>query len=676
MAKFSNFFRSFRYVWLALCLSYSSVLVAQDSLRVDSTKIYKIPEVVVSIHRFIPKSVSPVQILSGKNLENLSSHSVADALRYFSGMQIKDYGGIGGLKTVNIRSMGTNHVGIFYDGVELGNAQNGTIDLGKFSLDNMESITLYNGEKNSVFQSAKDFGASGSVYLQSKSPYFEDDEKYHVTGTLKGGSFWTINPSFLWEQKLTDNIAFSASAEYLYTAGKYKFSYQTLGGYDTTAVRQNGDVNALRAELGLYGKLKDGHWRAKAYFYNSERGYPGAVVRGKFTHEDRQWDSNFFLQSSFQKAFGDVYSLLLKGKYAYDYLHYLADPNRDESLMYVNNVYRQQEAYLSTANRFQMYDFWDASVSVDFQWNGLDANLYNFVYPNRYTAMGALATALYFDQFKFQASVLATYVYDQLTTDTVSTADYFHLSPALFLSYQPFKKIDLNLRAFYKQSMRMPTFNDLYYTFIGSSRLKPEKTTQYNVGITYNQPFDGVFSLLTFQIDGYFNQVTNKIIATPTSNFFRWTMINLGYVEIVGTDVAVQTNFTFSKSYSVNARLNYTYQRAKDLGDKTSTYFGGQIPYIPWHSGSVVLNADLKTWVLNYSFIYTGERYNSSANIPVNYEQPWYTHDIALSKQFQWQKVGLRVTVEVNNLFNQQYEVVRSYPMPGTNFRLIAQVKL
>ena len=56
-------------------------------------------------------------------------------------------GGVGGLKTVNIRSMGTNHVGVFYDGIELGNAQNGTVDLGRFSLDNMESVTLYNGQK-------------------------------------------------------------------------------------------------------------------------------------------------------------------------------------------------------------------------------------------------------------------------------------------------------------------------------------------------------------------------------------------------------------------------------------------------------------------------------------------------------------------------------------------------
>ena len=84
-------------------------------------------------------------------LQSLNSFSVADAIRYFSGIQIKDYGGIGGLKTVNIRSLGTHHVGIFYDGIQLGNAQNGQVDLGKFSLENMEEISLYNGQKSEIF---------------------------------------------------------------------------------------------------------------------------------------------------------------------------------------------------------------------------------------------------------------------------------------------------------------------------------------------------------------------------------------------------------------------------------------------------------------------------------------------------------------------------------------------
>ncbi len=68
--------------------------------------------------------IIPAQILSGEELHRLNSNSVADALRYFSGVQVKDYGGVGGIKTVNIRSMGTNHTGVVYDGVELGKPQN------------------------------------------------------------------------------------------------------------------------------------------------------------------------------------------------------------------------------------------------------------------------------------------------------------------------------------------------------------------------------------------------------------------------------------------------------------------------------------------------------------------------------------------------------------------------
>lgn len=86
------------------------------------------------------EDVIPVQTLQGDELQRLNSNSIADALRYFAGVQVKDYGGVGGIKTVNIRSMGTNHTGVVYDGVELGNAQNGQIDLGQFSLDNIESL--------------------------------------------------------------------------------------------------------------------------------------------------------------------------------------------------------------------------------------------------------------------------------------------------------------------------------------------------------------------------------------------------------------------------------------------------------------------------------------------------------------------------------------------------------
>ena len=127
----------------------------------DSVRILAIDEVTVLGRQ--NRAVVPAQILSGEKLQRLNSHSVSDALRYFSGVQIKDYGGIGGLKTVNIRSMGSQHVGVFYDGIQIGNAQNGTVDLGKFSLDNMELVSVYNGQKSDIFQSARDFASASAV---------------------------------------------------------------------------------------------------------------------------------------------------------------------------------------------------------------------------------------------------------------------------------------------------------------------------------------------------------------------------------------------------------------------------------------------------------------------------------------------------------------------------------
>lgn len=651
------------YVW-----AWSIPTYAQSKL--DS--LQQLEEVIVTARNY-QKEVIPVQQLSGKELQRLNSHNIADALRYFSGIQIKDYGGVGGLKTVNIRSMGTNHVGVFYDGIELGNAQNGTVDLGRFSLDNMESVTLYNGQKSAIFQPAKDFGSAGSIYLQSRTPQFKGEKRHNVKAAFKTGSFGLVNPSFLWEHRLSQNVSSSLSAEYMYTTGKYKFTYRVKNGYDTTAVRQNGNVNAVRIEGGLFGKFKGGYWRMKGYFYRSERGYPGAIVRNKFTHEDRQWDTNTFFQGSMKKDFSPCYSLLLNIKYAYDYLHYLADPNRDESLMYTNNHYYQHEVYTSTANRITLFPWWSLNFSADYQFNLLNADLKDFAYPRRHSFLFAGATAFDFHKLKMQASLLSTVVHDEVTQiNSQAAGNKVEWTPTAILSYRPFSPIDFNLRAFYKRIFRMPTLNDLYYTFIGNTDLEPEYTNQYNIGFTYSKDFTHTWlKRIEIQTDFYYNEVENKIIATPTSNFFRWTMINLGKVEIRGVDVAVQTEWQLGRELFLNGRVNYTYQKAQDFTNPEDEFYGGQIPYIPWHSGSANLNASFRRWEANYSFIYTGERYSSSANIPVNYQLPWYTSDCSIAYRHPLRKGNLKATLEVNNLLNQQYEVVACYPMPGINFRAI-----
>lgn len=661
-------------LYLAPCLEPGTAAVfaqAPDSLRLD--RMQHIDSVVV-VGSFRPEKVIPAQVLDGERLQRLGAHSVADAIRYFSGVQIKDYGGIGGLKTINVRGMGTQHVGVFYDGIQLGNAQNGQIDLGRYSLDNMAAVTLYNGQKSSGVQSAKDYASASAVYLRTRTPEFRDGKRRNLKLTLKGGSFGTVNPSVLYEQRLGERISNSLNAEFLYTTGRYKFSYVKADGYDTTAVRQNGDVRALRIEEGLFGRIPNGNWRVKAYFYDSERGYPGAFVReepGKFRHEDRQWDSNFFLQGSFFKSFGDRHRLSVNAKYAYDYLHYLSDPRLDVTTMYVNNHYYQQEVYLSAAHELALFKWWDLNLATDLQYNTLVADLVNFVYPSRLTSLTALAATFRFGKATVQGSLLYTFVKDFAREPGAEAGEKNVFTPTLVAQYKPFRETDFALRAFYKRIFRMPTLNDLYYTFIGNKYLKPEYTTQYNLGIAYTKEWlKARFRRFEVSLDAYYNEVDDKIIAMPTSNQFQWTMVNLGYVKIRGADAVVSGSMCFGR-FSIDCRATYTWQKAQDFTDRSSTYYGGQIPYIPWHSGSAIVGMSLGDWSLDYSFIYTGERYESSANIPENHALAWYTSDLSLSKNFRLRSSQLRATLEVNNLFNQQYEVVQCYPMPGTNVKII-----
>ena len=243
--------------------------------QIDPTKIRELKEVTITTLQ--QNEVIPPQKFTGKELQNLSSHSVADAIRYFSGIQVKDFGGIGGLKTVDLRSMGSNHVGVFYDGIQLGNAQNGTVDLGRFSLDNMEEISLHNGQKSEIFQPAKDFGSAGSIYLRTRRPTFEENKNYNIRVQFRTGSFGLANPSVLWEQKLSRRdamhcVSTSINAEYTYATGKYKFRYRKkfpdgTVAYDTIAVRKNGDIQAFRLEGGLFGDSKKLKWNTKVYFY-------------------------------------------------------------------------------------------------------------------------------------------------------------------------------------------------------------------------------------------------------------------------------------------------------------------------------------------------------------------------------------------------------------------------
>ncbi|MGP1362730.1 MAG: TonB-dependent receptor plug domain-containing protein [Bacteroides sp.] len=643
--------------------------------------------VAIGARRYI-KVIQPLE-LSGLELNNSRLYSMPDAVRYYSGVQLKDYAGLGGFKTINLRSLGSERMRVFYNGIEISNALNAQVDIARFSMDNVGSLALYSGQKGDIFQSASDVASAGSLYITTRRPKFADSSRTNFKVTLRGGSFYDINSGVLYEHDLGNYMTTSLSLAIGRSAGNYEFRYRRKNSsgkivYDSVSKRNNNHINYARAEGALNGILENGLWSVYFYHYTSDRGIPGSIVNNIWYRGEELTERNSFVQGNMKLDITEAYRTQLNFKFGYDYLHY---ENKDTHLATVDESFRQYEGYLSSSHLYKVYEDWVASGAYDIHFNKINKRdevtfqePQTFTRPWRLKHLASLATQGSFFHVQGQASVLATYVSNFERSREKQYESEYAITPTVLFSYTPFRLIDFSLQAYAKRSYRVPSYSDRYISLLEGTALKPETMWQYSLGMNYSKRTDAALRRYGASLEGYYHDVTNKIIAYPNGSLYRWTMANLGHVESFGGDLNLFATLRLFELYDeqldITGKLQYSYQQARDITNRYDTYFGDQIPNIPWHSGSVILNVTWQGWALNYSFLYVGERYSRQENIAYYKMQPWYTHDMALTKQFSIATWKMRAMIELNNVLGQDYEIVPNYPMPSQVFRLTLSAEI
>lgn len=633
---------------LHICVALASIAAtagAQTS-RLDSVQTLGD----VSVVGVKPHYLTPSQTLRGDMLRSLSATSVADALKYFSGVQIKDYGGLGGLKTVNVRSLGSQHVGVYLDGIRITNAQNGQIDLGRYSLSNMESVSLYNANRNERLQSASEYASAATVYMQTKRPT-------QTTYTMEYGcgSFGLNKLKGYFALK---NLLF-VDAEYQHSDGDYAFRFRSEQE-DTVGTRHNSDITFYRLEAAGFYKGLSTH----VYYYNSERGLPGPVIRrlsDQWDSTDRQWDENFFIQSSYKHSW-EHFGLKTNLKYSYDYLHYLQDPRTNAATMYCNNHYTQQDLYGSVAVAWNTR-YVSLTASTDLRWSDLNADVYKFAYVYRLDSKSLLSAIASYRGFEANIALLYTHISDH-TRGAASPLS--RLTPMYLASWHGGP---LTVRAFHKRIFRAPTLNDLYYTLVGNAQLRPEYTSQWDLGVDYKDHH------LHLAVDLYTSRIEDKIVAIPMKCQFRWSMVNFGLVRSLGISTTAGYDRTWGK-LALSANANYTCQRDRDFSSPSDPEYKNTIPYSPLHSASLIVSLGYDGWSACTSWLYTGDRFALISNNKEDMLGAWQTLDLKLSKTFTISHHSLQTTIECNNLTDSRHEVVKRYPMPGRNWKLTLQWRM
>ena len=663
-------FNAVRYVLISvgLFIMPGAFLFAQN--KSDSGKVLQNVTVTGERKQNPFATIVPVQVLNHDALLQINAENIADAAKYFSGVLIKDYGGVGGLKTISVRSLGGLNTGLVYDGINIADAQTGQIDLGKFSATFVQSLELDQANPQQIPLPARIYSSASILSLTSNSFNTTNFSRTKWQAGMNAGSFGLWQPFAGIYLPAGKNLVVSANAQATWARGDYPYHIEN-GMFSQKAYRTNSDIQSFQGEINVINRFSDSSTiQTKVWGYQSERGLPGSIIFFNNISVQRLEDKNFFIQSRYLKKLSERTTILVSAKYSSLFTKY-TDPNFLNNAGGLDDRYTQNEIYGSIAVSHRMGEYFSFSLASDLASTHLSANINSFPTPTRTSLWNNLMVQFSKSDWQINASLLNTNI-DDKTISSTAAVNKNKFTPAFAIGYKPNSESPFMFRFFYKDIFRMPTFNDLYYTYNINinPKLLPEYSEQYDAGFTYTKNFNSSVSQFSFSADGYYNNIRDKIIAVPAQNLFIWTMKNIGKVRITGIDINGQINGKFTSDLKWSVRIAYTWQQALDVTDPSSSVYKNEIPYTPNQSGSGMAAVYYKIWSAGYSILFSGERYTLGENDPTNLLPGWNEQDVFVSARLPFNNFQTTIKGEVNNIFNQQYDVIHYYPMPGRSYKL------
>lgn len=618
------------------------------------------------------KSAVPEHTITSTRILKSGISDLTEALHRIPGLQIRDYGGTGSQKTVSARGLGAQHTGVMYDGVSLSDLQSGKIDLSRYSIDKLSSISFNMGDADNIFQSARMSASASTLIINTLLDPHLYNKKSNLNVGFTVGSFQTYSPSFYFSKSNGNNLAGSFSVDFLHALNNFPFTLYN-GDLHTRENRKNSLINQSQAEIGLVWKATDRHkFRFKFYYYDNYKQLPGPVIYYAAPSNQRLKERNFFGQLSYSGKISESFSVNGIAKYNWGSTFYKDTDGRYPGGE-LADYYIQNEEYLSATLLYRSPIGISASYAADYFHNFLTDNKSINSRPKRDSFLQCFALRYELGRFKMSARALWSIVTDKSQKGEIGNSD--KLSPSASLSLRLLNEGNFYARMSYKNIFRMPTFNELYFDHYGSINLKPEITDQYNFGLTYSMSHKLIFESLELTIDGFLNNITNKIIAVPY-NMFLWTMTNMGKARSFGIDATLNTSVNISTRHQLSICGNYSYNRAASRSNRDSSDWNKQLPYIPLNSGAWSI-CWLNPWV---NFVINGNgssaRYSTASNLAETKIGGYMTLGLSFYRNFVFKSSSWQVKLDIINLLDHQYEIVRRYPMPGRSVKLSLNYKL
>ncbi|MEM9857023.1 MAG: TonB-dependent receptor [Bacteroidota bacterium] len=613
---------------LLVDLSYSQE--TKDTLRLSNVEV-------VSSRLKSFGTANKVVAISGTSALAKNQTNLRQILASQSSVNIRAYG-VSGLSTVSFRGTGSNHSAIFWEGVNLQSPMNGGLDLTLLPISFVDDVQLQLGASGALFGAGT---LGGSIQLKSSQPIFEKkpisislDQQIGSFGQYYQGGTISLSQNNI-QMKVR---AFRNTADNNFEF--YNRFVQRNEEQENAAIDQHGVLIEPSLKLG-----KNGILQAKYWYQDNTVQIPKTASEGGISDDiqkDRFHRSVLTYTSQWENAKIKALTSFLNHRLRFNQ----AMPNISNSWI------SEFQGDLNLRRNVQL------QVGVNHTYEVAEVRNYGGNDPRRnQTALFASVKKLFSSKMEATLAARQTYVDGELTP----------FVPSLGLEF--FANRWYSIKAKVAKSFRLPTFNDLYWVS-GTDNGNPDLTSEQGINLELGHKIS--YDNLDLELTAYSNHIDNWIQWRPNDRG-NWSPINVLRAWTRGIEFASAYTYRLRDDLTLAGTLNYTYTRATSERVNSAisaSEKGKDLIYVPRHQGAAIATINWKKTFFMINQTYTGRQFTTSDNKERWALDPFALLDVAIGHSTLLKQHSLSVSLRINNIMNQAYEIRSAYPMPGINYNL------
>ncbi len=595
------------------------------------------------------KAVRLVQVITRREIEATSAQSVNDLLKLAAGVDVRQRGGFGIQTDIGVNGGSADQLTVLLNGVNISNPHTGhlTVDL-PVSVDDIERIEVIEGGASRVYGSQ---AFAGVVNIVTKT------ERQSGAGVhVQGGSYGT----------------FGANGYAALNSGA--FNNRLSGGYARSdGGTSNSDFN--KANAFWNGKYSSDMLDLKVMAGFSTMNYGANTFYG--TGSTTQYEENRRYLTAIQGEYKGTVHVLPQVYWNRSLDHYVW--TRSNPAAYQN--FHQTNVYGANVNAYTSWALGKTAIGVEWRRENIlstrlgkeipEGELHKvpghdlyYKYKDGRTNFGIyLEHDILLDDVTMSIGVLAN--------NNTSVSGGMRLYPGIDLSWRMNEW--MKVFASFNQSLRVPTYTDLYYYgpgLAGHADLKPEKSTDYNLGISYRGQF------VTGQLKGFYRRGTDMIDWVKFAGADIYTSDNCD-IDSYGAEALMGMDFTRlwgKKSLLQTLTLSYCYNYQTRTNKDKSAQYASQLVFL---RNKFVASLNHRIYDrLSAQWDFTLKSREGEFDNAITGQRQSYGTFGNLDLKLQWEDKHYTVYVQANNLTSHKYYDVANVLQPGLWVMSGVKVKL